>query len=61
MLFDRPARFLYRHGENLYVPMRMFATPYSQFVRIVIGILWLLVIARLLSDGGWMTALGIAR
>jgi hypothetical protein len=59
MLFDGPARILYRHGRNLYAPMRMLATPYVNILHVAIAIIVLLVVGRLLWDGGLMTALGI--
>lgn len=37
MLLDPPARFLYRHGSNLYGPMRVFATNYCFLCRIGVG------------------------
>lgn len=34
MLLDRPARVLYRHHRDLYLPMLTFATEYRWLVRV---------------------------
>jgi hypothetical protein len=36
MFLDLPAEWLYRHGVNLYVAMRVFCTDYRYLVRIAV-------------------------
>ena len=36
MLLDRPARFLYRHDRDLYVPMVAFAAEYRWLLRALV-------------------------
>jgi hypothetical protein len=47
MLFDRPARLLYRHHRDLYIPMRLFATEYRHIVYLSVGLVVLGVLAAL--------------
>lgn len=59
MLFDRPARFLYRHGWNLYQPMHAFASEYRWIVRIVVILAFAWLARELLTNPRVLLWLGI--
>ena len=56
MLLDVPARLLYRHGVNLYGPMRLVCTTYRCIVRIA-AVIGALLVIRLLINSGALRAL----
>ncbi len=60
MLLDRPGRFLYRHGVNLYGVMRILCTDYRYFVAVGVVLVAALIIRLILTNTGVLNFLGVA-
>ena len=61
MLLDLPARLLYRHGRDLYMPMRVFATPYSLICHVAIALAALWLVDYALLGHRLLASLGIVQ
>jgi hypothetical protein len=61
MLLDLPARFLYRHGRDLYMPMRVCATRYSLICHVAVALAALWLVYYALLGHGLLASSGIVQ
>jgi hypothetical protein len=59
MLLDVPARLLYRHHHDLYLPMRTFATEYRWLLRAGVVLAAAAFACLVLTQSGILAALGL--
>ena len=61
MFFDRPARFLYRHGMSLDGALRVFSTTYRYILSIAVILLAAWIARLVLTKSSVLSLLGVTR